>query len=138
MMAKLSGANLIHDVGYVESGLTTSYEMIVLTDELITMTDHLMKGIEISDETLMLDEIHAVGPGGHFMDTEETLKRFRDFWYPGLLDRKRREQWLADGGTTLGQRLNSRVLEILGEHRPRELDADRKDRLQRILAEAVS
>ena len=65
MMAKLSGANLIHDVGYVESGLTISFEMIVLTDELVAMTDHLMKGIDISDEMLMLDEIDSVGPGGH-------------------------------------------------------------------------
>jgi trimethylamine--corrinoid protein Co-methyltransferase len=136
MMAKLSGANLIHDVGYMESGLTMSFEMIVLTDELVALVDNLMKGIEISDETLMLDEIHRVGPGGHFLDTEETLKRFRDFWYPDLLDRGRREQWLAAGGTTLGQRLQDRVQEILREHRPKPLAADRKRRIQEILAQA--
>ena len=64
LMAKLSGANLVHDVGYIESGLTTSFELIVLTDELVAMTDNLMKGIEVSDETLMLDEIdgdHTAG-----------------------------------------------------------------------------
>jgi trimethylamine--corrinoid protein Co-methyltransferase len=137
MMAKLSGANLIHDVGYVESGLSTSFEMIALTDELIELTENLMKGIEVNDETLMLDEIHAVGPGGHFMDTDETLKRFRGFWYPSLLDRKRREQWLADGGTTLGERLSSRVLELLREHRPRELDAARQEQIQQIVAQAA-
>jgi trimethylamine--corrinoid protein Co-methyltransferase len=136
MMAKFSGANLIHDVGYVESGLTTSYEMIVLTDELVTLTDQLMKGIEITDETLMLDEIHAVGPGGHFMDTEQTLKRFRDFWYPDLLDRGRREQWLANGSTTLGQRLNARVKEILRDHQAPALDAKVKEKLQEIVAQA--
>ena len=136
LMAKLSGANLIHDVGYVESGLTISFEMIVLTDELVALTDNLMKGIEINDETLMLDEIHEVGPGGHFMNTDQTLKRFRDFWYPSLLDRGRREQWVEAGGTTLGQRLNARVKEILKEHQPRPLDADRKRQLQEILAQA--
>lgn len=136
LMAKLSGANLIHDVGYVESGLTASLEMIVLTDELVALADNLMKGIEINDETLMLDEIHEVGPGGHFMDTDQTLKRFRDFWYPSLLDRGRREQWVEAGGTTLGQRLNARVKEILKEHQPRPLDADRKRQLQEILAQA--
>jgi trimethylamine--corrinoid protein Co-methyltransferase len=137
MMAKFSGANLIHDVGYMESGLTLSYEMIVLTDELITMTDNLIKGIEVSPDTLMLDEIHQVGPGGHFMATEQTLNRFRDFWYPGLLDRTRREQWLEAGATTLGQRLNARVKEILKEHRPRSLAQDKVQRLQEILAEAA-
>jgi trimethylamine--corrinoid protein Co-methyltransferase len=137
MMAKLSGANLIHDVGYLESGLTLSYEMIVLTDELIALTDHLMKGIEVSPDTLMLDEIHEVGPGGHFMDTEQTLARFRDFWYPSLLDRTRREQWLVSGATTLGQRLNARVKEILQEHRPKLLAQEKVQRVQEILAEAA-
>jgi trimethylamine--corrinoid protein Co-methyltransferase len=136
MMAKFSGANLIHDVGYLESGLTTAFEMIVLTDELVTLAEQLMQGIEISDETLMLGEIHDVGPGGHFMDTEQTLRRFRDFWYPGLLDRGRREQWLAAGGTTLGQRLNARVKEIIKEHRPRPLDAARLEGVREVLARA--
>jgi trimethylamine--corrinoid protein Co-methyltransferase len=136
LMAKLSGANLIHDVGYMESGLTASFELIVLTDELVALADNLMKGIDINDETLMLDEIHTVGPGGHFMDTDQTLKRFRDFWYPSLLDRGRREQWLAAGGTTLGQRLNARVKEIVKEHRPQPLAAEVKDKLWEIVAQA--
>jgi trimethylamine--corrinoid protein Co-methyltransferase len=136
MMAKLSGGNLIHDVGYMESGLTCSYEMIVLTDELIAMTDHLMKGIEINDETLLLDEINQSGPGGHFLDTPTTLTRFRDFWYPSLLDRNRRQTWLNAGGTTLGQRLNSKVIEIISGHRCPALDPQKKARVQKILSQA--
>jgi trimethylamine--corrinoid protein Co-methyltransferase len=137
LMAKFSGANLIHDVGYMESGLTTSYEMIVLADELVAMTDHIMKGIEISDDTLMLDELDKVGPGGHFLDTKQTLKRFRDFWFPGLLDRSRRPQWLESGATTLGQRLNARVKEIVKEHQPKSLEPEKKQRVQEILAQAA-
>jgi trimethylamine---corrinoid protein Co-methyltransferase len=137
LMARLSGGNLIHDVGYMESGLTLSYEMIVLTDELIAMTEHMMKGIEISDDTLMLDELHQVGPGGHFLDTKQTLRRFRDFWFPGLLDRKRWEQWVAEGSTTLGQRLSARVKEILKEHRPKPLAQAKRQKIQEILAEAA-
>ncbi len=137
LMAKLSGGNLIHDVGYMESGLTTSFEMIVLTDELVAMTDNLMKGIEVTDDTLMLDEIDQVGPGGHFMDTEQTYRRFRDFWYPGLLDRKRRPEWLDAGATTLGQRLNAKVKEILEEHQPEPLDADKKRQVQEILGKVA-
>jgi trimethylamine--corrinoid protein Co-methyltransferase len=110
--------------------------MIVFTDELVALADNLMKGIEINNETLMLDEIHSVGPGGHFMDTEQTLTRFRDFWYPSLLDRGRREQWLAEGATTLGQRLNTRVREIVKEHRPKPLDTAVRDRLWEIVARA--
>jgi len=137
LMAKLCGSNLIHDVGYMESGLTTSFEMIVLTDELIAMTDHIMKGIDVSENTLMLDELDTVGPGGNFMDTEQTLNRFRDFWFPGLLDRRIREQWLETGATTLGQRLNTRVKEIIKEHKPKPLEQDKKQQLQEILTRAA-
>jgi trimethylamine--corrinoid protein Co-methyltransferase len=137
LMAKFSGGNLIHDVGYMESGLTCSFEMIVLTDELVAMTDNIMKGIEVSDDTLMLEEIDQIGPGGHFLDTDQTLSRFRDFWYPGLLDRKRREQWLKAGATTLGQRLNARVKEIIKEHQPKPLEPDKKQQVQEILAQAA-
>jgi trimethylamine--corrinoid protein Co-methyltransferase len=136
MMAKLTGANLIHDVGYVESGLTYSYEMIVLTDELVTLADQLMKGIEVSPDTMMLDEIHQVGPGGHYMATEETLKRFRGFWYPNLLDRQRREQWVAGGSVPLHQRLNERVREIIREHEPKPLASDKLQKIDGIVAQA--
>ena len=136
-MAKFTGANLIHDVGYMESGLTGSYEMIVLTDELVAMTDHLMPGIQVNDDTLMLDEIDQVGPGGHFMGTEATLERFRDFWFPGLLDRKTRTRWSESGGTTLGQRLTARVLEIIREHRPTPLAPERKTKVREILAQSA-
>ncbi len=136
LMARLSGANLVHDVGYLESGLTTAFEMIVLTDELIAMTEHIMKGIEVSDETLMVEELHRIGPGGHFLDSRETVKRFRDFWYPTLLDRSRRPQWVEAGATTLGQRVNARVKEIIAEHRAKPLDAAKKRQVQEILAQA--
>jgi trimethylamine--corrinoid protein Co-methyltransferase len=137
LMARFSGSNLVHDVGYMESGLTTSFEMIVLTDELIAMTDHIMKGIEVSENTLMLDELDTVGPGGHFLDTDQTLKRFHDFWFPALLDRKRRIQWLEAGAATLGQRLNARVKEIIKEHQPKPLEPDKKQQVREILAQAA-
>ena len=134
LMAKLSGGNLIHDVGYMESGLTCSYEMIVLTDELVALTDNLMKGIQVSEDTLMLDEIHRVGPGGHFLNTAETLNRFRDFWYPSLLDRSIRPTWIENGATTLGERLNAKVKEIIQEHQPKPLAPEKQKKVQEILA----
>jgi len=136
LMAKLSGANLIHDVGYIEMGLTSSFEMVVLTNELVDLVDNLIKGIEINQDTLMLDEIHKVGPGGHFLNTDKTLKRFQDFWYPSLLDRNNRPEWLASGGTSLGQRLNSKVKEIIREHQPEPLDPEKKRKVQEILDRA--
>jgi len=133
MMAKFSGSNLVHDVGYIESGLTYSFELIVLTDELVALSDNLVKGIDVSEETIMLDEIDQVGPGGHFMDTPATLNHFRDFWYPSLLDRNRRPAWLNAGSTTLGQRLTQRVKDILADHQSKGLDVDTKTKIQELL-----
>ena len=137
MMAKFTGANLIHDVGYMESGLTASYEMIVLTDELVAMTDHMMKGIEVNEQTLLVDELHEVGPGGQFLGTDATLKHYRDFWFPKVLDRKIRPQWEAAGATTLGQRLNTKVRRILKDYQPKPLAADKKQKVQEILAGVI-
>lgn len=136
LMAKLSGGNLIHDVGYMESGLTCSFEMIVLTNELVSMTDNLMKGIEVNPDTLLLDEIDQVGPGGHYLNTDQTLNRFRDFWYPSLLDRSIRSTWLRKGATTLGERLNTNVKEILQNHIPEPLSEDVKSKIIEILHRA--
>ena len=136
IMAKQSGSNLVHDVGYMESGLSTSFEMIVLTDELVAMTNHVMKGIRVNDDSLMVEEITKVGPGGQFINTEETLKRFREFWFPNLLDRRTRPDWLEAGATTLGHRLNMRVKELIKEYRTSPLDSDKKKKVQEILARA--
>jgi len=137
LMAKLSGGNLIHDVGYMESGLTCSYEMIVLTDELVAMTDNIMKGIEVNEETLMVDEIDQIGPGGHFLNSDQTLNHFRDFWYPGLLDRSIRSTWLNRGASSLGERLTTKVKDILKEHQPKALEKEKAKKVREILAKAA-
>jgi trimethylamine--corrinoid protein Co-methyltransferase len=136
IMTALGGSNLVHDVGYMESGLTASLEMFVLTDELAAMANNLLKGIEVTDDTLLLDEIHEVGPGGSYLGTTQTVKRFREFWFPTLLDRKIRSQWLDAGGTTLGQRLNAKVKKILEKHQPKPLAPEKKQKLQEIVTSA--
>jgi trimethylamine---corrinoid protein Co-methyltransferase len=136
IMAKLSGANLIHDVGYMESGLTGSFEMIALTDELVSMADNLLKGIVVNDETTLVDEIDRVGPGGNYLDSDITLQRFREFWFPSLLDRQRQLVWQKKGATTMGQRLNAKVLDILENHQPKPLEPEKRACVQEILATA--
>ena len=136
LMAVLTGANLVHDVGYMESGLTCSYEMIALTDELVAMADHLMKGIDVNEQTLLVDELDEVGPGGNFLGTDATRAHYREFWFPKLFDRKIRPNWEAAGSTTLGQRLTAKVNRIIAEHQPNPLDGEKQRRVQEILATA--
>jgi trimethylamine--corrinoid protein Co-methyltransferase len=133
VLAKLDGTNLVHDVGYLESGLTTSFEMIVLADELVAMGNHVLKGVEVSDGTLSLDETHETGPGGVFVDSDSTLKHFRDFWFPGLLDRDMWHSWAENGSLTLSQRLSAKVTEIIEEHRAKPLARQKSNELKHMI-----
>ncbi len=97
----LSGANLVHDIGYIESGLTCSYEMIVVCDEIIGFVRRLMHGMELSPEALALDVIDEVGPGGSYLGTPHTVRHFRETWSPRLLDRRAYQGWVDAGQPTM-------------------------------------
>lgn len=136
-IAALSGANLIHDVGYIESGLVGSYDMLVMSDEIIGMVKHILRGIAVDDEHLALHVIDRVGPGGHYLADEHTLKHFRtEFWYPALLDRARWEDWEAAGAKSLGQRVREKVLDLLENFEPEPLDPEVEEKLKAICARA--
>jgi trimethylamine--corrinoid protein Co-methyltransferase len=129
----LAGSNLVHDVGYLEAGLTTSPEMIVFTAEMIEMLRRFADGIELDAESLALDVIHSVGPGGAFIATDHTLEHFRDFWEPTLFNRQRLNDWLAAGGQRLGERLRERTVGMLDEHEPEPLPAQVREEIGYIL-----
>jgi len=124
MTDALCGGNIVHDLGYLESGLTGSLVQLVICDEIVSWLEPFVRGVEINDETLALDLIDEVGPDGQFLDSEHTLKHFRDRWYPKLFDRDNYDGWLAKGGTTLTERAAKRVETILAEHEPEPLPDD--------------
>ena len=76
MLETLAGAQMAHDVGYLDGGMSNSVEQIVICDELIAYTKRFMQGLEINDETLALDVIDEVGPDGDFMSSEHTRAHF--------------------------------------------------------------
>ena len=136
-IAALSGANLIHDVGYLESGLIGSYDMLVMSNEVIGMVKHILRGITVDDEHLAVHVIDRVGPGGHYLADDHTLKHFRtEFWYPTLIDRRRWEDWESDGSKSLGQRVREKVLDIIEHFEPEPLDPDVEAKLKDICARA--
>jgi trimethylamine--corrinoid protein Co-methyltransferase len=114
--------------------MTTSFEMLTLTDELVAMMNHMMPSINIGEDTLLLDEIDRVGPGGSYLDSPETLDHFRDFWYPDLISRDIRNQWSQKGATTLAQRLHEKVSRIIREHQPECLSKEQKSKVWEIAA----
>jgi trimethylamine--corrinoid protein Co-methyltransferase len=124
LLTALGGGNLIHDVGYVESGMTASYQQLVSMNEVAGLVKRIMRGMDLTEETVPLDVIDQVGPGGHFLGETHTLEHFRQNWIPELFDRSPRDEWEKDGALTLGDRAAERVRHILREHEPAPLDGE--------------
>ena len=135
LMHALSGENLIHDVGYIESGLTASWDAMVICDELIGAVKRIVRGFEVGEASLCLDLIDQIGPEGHFMAEPHTAENFRkEFWIPQLLDRSNYIEWEERGSTTLLDRARARVKEILATHASKPLDEKMKSELERLAA----
>jgi len=129
------GGNLVHDVGYLDSGLLGSLPQLAICDEIISWIKAFMQGVEISEETLCLDLIEQVGHDGEYLSTQHTFDHFRERWYPGLFDRSNQASWEASGSKTLGQRATEKVESILQHHTPKQLSEEQvravRDILQR-------
>jgi trimethylamine--corrinoid protein Co-methyltransferase len=132
----LAGGNLSHDVGYIEYGLTASMELTVMNDEIIGLVRRILGGIEVSAETMALDVIDRVGPGGHFLEQDHTLRHCRENWYPTLLNRSSYAAWLEGGSLTYGQQANARARKILESHQPEPLPGDVRAAVQAIVRRA--
>jgi len=132
----LSGANLVHDVGYLESGLTCSYEMIVINDEIIGFVRRLGQGMAITPETLALDVIDQVGPLGNFLGTDHTVRHFREVWYPRIFDRRAYHGWMEAGRPSAFENARALAREAIAKHRPEPLPAATLAALQGVIAEA--
>jgi trimethylamine--corrinoid protein Co-methyltransferase len=131
--AGLIGGNMIHDVGYIEQGLTSSLEMMVASDEIIDMIKRILRGIPVTPETMALDVMHDVGPGGHFLEHDHTYYRFKEeIWQPKLVDRQNWEDWRAAGEKRYGDRVHERVLEILETETEPLLDEKMYQELRRV------
>lgn len=125
LMQALSGENLIHDVGYLESGLTASWDSIVMCNDFIGAAKRVVHGFEMSEESMALDVIDRVGPSGHYLTDPHTLAHFRqETWMPDILDRNNYDTWKTNGETTLLDRANARVKKILETHKPAPLDRE--------------
>jgi trimethylamine--corrinoid protein Co-methyltransferase len=132
----LAGSNIIHDLGYLESGLTFSLAQLLLGNEVVSWIKAFIKGWEVNDETLALDVIAELGPDGDFLNTAHTLKHFRERWYPDLFERTNYQSWLSKGGKDLAERAKEKINTILAEHKPEPLPAQVKARLREIVSRA--
>jgi trimethylamine--corrinoid protein Co-methyltransferase len=132
----LSGNNLVHDIGYLESGLTCSYEMIVICDEIIGFVRRLLGGIELTPETLALDVIDQIGPGGDYLSADHTLRHFRECWYPKIIDRSSYHPWTEAGRPMAVEKARQAARDAIANHIPEPLPQATVEALHSIVAAA--
>jgi trimethylamine---corrinoid protein Co-methyltransferase len=122
--AVMGGVNLLYQgAGWLEGGLTASYEKLIIDAEILQMMAEVLQPIEVSDASLGFEAIAEAGPGGHFFGTAHTLERYETAFYTPLVsDWRNFETWAADGSRTATERANTIWKRLLAEAVPPPLD----------------
>jgi trimethylamine--corrinoid protein Co-methyltransferase len=116
--AVMGHANIVlHAAGWMEGGLTASFEKMVLDAEMLQMMAEFLRPIEVNEDTLGLDAIREVGPGGHFFGAAHTLARYETAFYaPILSDWRNFESWEEAGAVDATRRAHMLYKQILADY----------------------
>jgi trimethylamine--corrinoid protein Co-methyltransferase len=122
--AVMGHANIIFaSAGWLEGGLSASYEKLILDAEILQLMIKSLGRIEVNDDTIGFDAIREVGPGGHFFGSAHTLERYRTaFYQPILTDTRNYETWLEQGADDSEQRANKLWKRVLSEYEKPPID----------------
>jgi len=133
LMASLVMSDMLLGVGLLHGSRIWSYEQMLMDCEIFDIVCQVMSGMVVDEETLALDAIRAVGPGGNFLKQRHTKEHIRDLWVPRLLDRRPYEVWEArrDGARDWAR---TRAQELLSTYHPQPLDPALDEELGRIIA----
>ena len=134
--AASAGAHLLmHAAGWVEGGLCTSYEKFVLDCEVVQSMAQLLEPVRIDTDTLALDEIAEVGPGGHFFGTPRTIGSFETAFYRPLVSSTLNYgAWAEQGGKTAAERATAIWQEALNQYAEPVLDPAIREALAAFVA----
>jgi len=116
LMNQLAGANLVHDVGYLDGGKTGSLPFLVMCDDFISAAKYVGAGTAVNKDTIGTDTIEAVGPSGHYLGEEHTMKHFRsEIWSPTVFNRTMYETWEKRGSKDIYELAREKVAALLKE-----------------------
>ena len=136
MLPALAGANVIYGLGNTESGVTMDYGQLVMDNEFAGMVKFVLGGIPVNDDTLAVDVIREVGQSKDYLGLNHTLTHMRTAQtHPELINRKMREDWKKEGGTTIYERAWEKVRYILDNHKPKPLSPEVTAALRAIVVE---
>lgn len=134
LMSALSGAGLAHDVGFLDCADIGSLELLVLSNEVIGYVKRIMRGIEVNQETIMMELIEKVGPGGYFIaEPKSALLCRKEVWVPVLSDRLPYSQWKDTGGFSMEERVRLRLADILNHHTPQPISLEGLEKIRTVL-----
>ncbi|MGI6630320.1 MAG: [trimethylamine--corrinoid protein] Co-methyltransferase [Bacillota bacterium] len=129
----LSGANIVYGAGVLELGLTQDYAKLVMDIEAIKSIKRIIGGVDIDDETLALDVINQVGPGGEFLTHEHTFRHMRELSQPHIFDRKTRDNWQKNGGKNATERAYEEAAYIISHHQAKSLPKGTQEEMKEII-----
>lgn len=131
----VSGADLIINSGMFATGLTVSFEQLVLDNEMAGMLFRFLRGINVSQETIATDLIKKVGPKGHFLCEDHTLKYLRigEHWEPHVSNRSIYANWKKEGGQDVVERARKIARAIIHSHQPEKLNKEIQTELEKII-----
>ncbi len=139
IIAQLAGINLISGVGALDFVNTFSLEKLIIDNEVCGMALRAQRGIEFSDETMAVDLINELGPGGVYLETDLTMKHFKTEPYmpSKVIDRHDRKNWEDEGSKTIFERAQEKVRDIKANHVPSALDSDRESKLDTVARSVI-
>jgi trimethylamine---corrinoid protein Co-methyltransferase len=122
--AIMGGGNFImHAAGWLEGGLSASFEKTILDVDLLQMVTEFLEPVVVDDDTLALDAVREVGPGKHYFGAAHTQARYRDAFYaPILSDWRNFESWQEAGSPTAIEKANKVWKEVLAAYEKPPLD----------------
>ena len=134
--AVMGGVNLLYQgAGWLEGGLTASYEKLIVDAEILQMIAEVLQPIEVSEASLAVETIAQVGAGGHFFAAPHTLERYETAFYTPLLsDWRTFETWQEDGARTATERANRIWKRLLAESEPPPLEDGVREALDAFVA----
>jgi trimethylamine--corrinoid protein Co-methyltransferase len=137
MLPALAGANILNGAGILESVLSVSMEQLVIDNEIFGMMFRVLKGIEVNEETMAENVIRHVGPGGHFLGQEHTLRHYgSEHFIPEIFDRENRDAWEKAGSRDVIIKAKERSKKLMIEHDFAPLDKNKFEQLEEIFSEA--
>jgi trimethylamine--corrinoid protein Co-methyltransferase len=124
MTALLHGANIVHDVGFMDAGMQGSLQVIAISNEILGFLRAATAGVTVNDDTLALDVIDELGPTGSYLGHEHTLRHYKEPFYSKLIDKNQFSVWEKRGATTMEQRAAKMVDTFLDKHQPQPLSEE--------------